>query len=85
MAVRIITLSENTAQFDLMGEWGFSILVETESCKVLLDTGLSKSTVHNADLLGIDLSTVDKIVLSHAHGDHKGGLREVLWRTKQEI
>jgi 7,8-dihydropterin-6-yl-methyl-4-(beta-D-ribofuranosyl)aminobenzene 5'-phosphate synthase len=85
MAVRIITLSENSAQLDLMGEWGLSVLVETESCKVLLDTGLSKSAVHNADLLGIDLSTVDKIVLSHAHGDHTGGLREVLRRAKRGI
>ena len=85
MAVRIITLSENTAQLDLMGEWGLSILVETESCKVLLDTGMSKAAVSNADLLGIDLSTVDKIVLSHAHGDHTGGLRDVLRRTKKGI
>jgi 7,8-dihydropterin-6-yl-methyl-4-(beta-D-ribofuranosyl)aminobenzene 5'-phosphate synthase len=85
MAVRIITLSENSAQFDLMGEWGLSVLVETESCKVLLDTGMSKAAVHNADLLGIDLSTVDKIVLSHAHGDHTGGLREVLRRAKKGI
>ena len=85
MAVRIITLSENSAQLDLMGEWGLSILVETESCKVLLDTGMGKAAVHNADLLGIDLSTVDKIVLSHAHGDHTGGLREVLRRTKKGI
>jgi len=85
MAVRIITLSENSAQLDLMGEWGLSILVETESCKVLLDTGMSTAAVHNADLLGIDLSTVDKIVLSHAHGDHTGGLREVLRRARKGI
>jgi 7,8-dihydropterin-6-yl-methyl-4-(beta-D-ribofuranosyl)aminobenzene 5'-phosphate synthase len=68
-----------------MGEWGLSVLVETESCKVLLDTGMSKAAVHNADLMGIDLSIVDKIVLSHAHGDHTGGLREVLRRAKKGI
>lgn len=85
MAVRIVTLSENSAQLDLMGEWGLSILVEAESCKVLLDTGMSKAAVYNADLLGIDLSTLDKIVLSHAHGDHTGGLREVLRRARRGI
>jgi 7,8-dihydropterin-6-yl-methyl-4-(beta-D-ribofuranosyl)aminobenzene 5'-phosphate synthase len=85
MAVRITTLSENTAQLGFLGEWGLSILVETESTKVLLDTGMSISAVHNADLMGIDLSTIDKIVLSHAHGDHTGGLREVLRRTKKGI
>jgi 7,8-dihydropterin-6-yl-methyl-4-(beta-D-ribofuranosyl)aminobenzene 5'-phosphate synthase len=81
MSVKITTLSENTAQLGFLAEWGLSILVETESSKVLLDTGMSISAVHNADLLGIDLSTVDAIVLSHAHGDHTGGLRDVLRRT----
>ena len=85
MAVRITTLSENSAQLDFLGEWGLSILVETESCKVLLDTGQSMSAVHNADLIGIDLSTIDKIVLSHAHGDHTGGLREVLRRVGKGV
>ena len=85
MSVRIITLSENTAQLDFLGEWGLSILVETESCRVLLDTGQKMAAVHNADLMGIDLSTIDKIVLSHAHGDHTGGLREVLRRAKKGI
>ncbi len=85
MAVRITTLSENTAQLGFLGEWGLSILVETESTRVLLDTGMSISAVHNADLMGIDLSTIDKIVLSHAHGDHTGGLREVLRRMRKGI
>jgi len=43
------------------------------------------SAVHNADLMGIDLSTVDKIVLSHAHGDHTGGLRNVLRRVGKPV
>jgi len=85
MSVRIITLSENTAQLDFLGEWGLSILVETESCKVLLDTGQSMSAVHNADLMNIDLSTVDKVVLSHAHADHTGGLRHVLRRVGKPV
>ena len=40
------------------------------------------TAVHNADLLGIDFSTIDKIILSHGHYDHTGGLRDVLRRTK---
>lgn len=85
MAVRITTLTENTAQLGFIAEWGLSILVETESSKVLLDTGLGMSAVYNADLMGIDLSTVDKIVLSHAHADHTGGLRDVLRRMRKEV
>jgi len=85
MTVRITTLTENTAQLGFLGEWGLSILVETESCKVLLDTGLSMSAVHNVDLMGIDLATIDKIVLSHAHTDHTGGLRDVLRRMRKDV
>jgi 7,8-dihydropterin-6-yl-methyl-4-(beta-D-ribofuranosyl)aminobenzene 5'-phosphate synthase len=85
MAVRITTLSENTAQLGFLGEWGLSILVETESSRVLLDTGLSTSAVYNADLMGIDFSTIDAIVLSHAHGDHTGGLRHVLMRARKQV
>jgi len=81
MEIKITTLAENTvASIDLLAEWGISILVEAYGVKVLLDTGLSISAVHNADNLGIDLSTVDKIVLSHGHFDHTGGLRNVLLR-----
>ena len=82
MQVRIITLSENTVgTFGVLAEWGLSILVEAGSLKVLMDTGLSISVPHNAPRLGVDLATVDKIVLSHGHADHTGGLREVLTKT----
>ena len=78
MQIRITTLSENTANYGYLAEWGLSILVEVDNLKILMDTGLSFSVVHNAQLMGIDLSTVDRIVLSHGHADHTGGLREVL-------
>ena len=77
--MRIITLSENTAaRMGLLAEWGISILVEVDGLKILLDTGASNSVVYNASLLGVDLSAIDKIVLSHGHSDHTGGLREIL-------
>jgi 7,8-dihydropterin-6-yl-methyl-4-(beta-D-ribofuranosyl)aminobenzene 5'-phosphate synthase len=85
MSVRITTLSENTALLGFLGEWGLSVLIETDTKKVLLDTGMSISAVQNADLLGFDFSTLDAIVLSHAHADHTGGLRDVLRRVRKEI
>lgn len=58
-----------------IGEWGFSALVETDGRKILFDTGFRPQTVlHNAAVLGIDLSDVTDVVLSHHHGDHTGGL-----------
>ena len=85
MSVRITTLSENTAgRGGLLAEWGLSILVETDEASVLLDTGKSISTGYNADTMGINLSRVDKIVLSHGHSDHTGGLSEVLRKMRKE-
>ncbi|MFH1560837.1 MAG: MBL fold metallo-hydrolase [Chloroflexota bacterium] len=80
MEIRLTTLSENTANSGFLAEWGLSILVEVEGMRILVDTGASFSAVHNAQLLGIDLSTVDRIMLSHGHYDHTGGLRDVLRR-----
>ena len=81
MEIRITTLTENTANYGFLAEWGLSILVEVEGTRVLVDTGLSFSAVHNAQLRGVDLSTIDRIVISHGHVDHTGGLRHVLRRT----
>ncbi|MEO7987413.1 MAG: MBL fold metallo-hydrolase [Gemmatimonadales bacterium] len=58
-----------------MGEWGFSALVDVDGRRILFDTGLHPETVlQNARELGIDLSSVTDVVLSHHHGDHTGGL-----------
>ncbi len=84
MEIQIATLSENTATYGFLAEWGLSILVEVDGLKTLVDTGLSFSAVHNAQLMGIDLSTIDRIVLSHGHADHSGGLRDGL-KVKGEV
>ena len=82
MRIKITTLCENTAgKMGLLGEWGFSALVEKDGEKILLDTGSSTTVAHNASQLGIDLSGVDTIVLSHGHLDHTGGLASVLGIT----
>ncbi len=87
MTFRITTLTENTASgpSELLGEWGFSALLETDTANILLDTGHGVSTTYNADILGIDLGKVDVMVLSHGHHDHTGGLRAVLRRMRKEI
>ncbi|MFC1907739.1 MBL fold metallo-hydrolase [Chloroflexota bacterium] len=86
MGIRITTLSENSAAMgDMLAEWGLSILVETETVKVLFDTGRSISTSNNADILGIDLDGIDKVVLSHGHYDHTGGLFQLLRRRRKRV
>jgi 7,8-dihydropterin-6-yl-methyl-4-(beta-D-ribofuranosyl)aminobenzene 5'-phosphate synthase len=58
-----------------IGEWGYSALVEADGKKFLFDTGASPDVVlKNAATLGIDLSVVEDVVVSHHHDDHTSGL-----------
>lgn len=86
MGLTITTLSENTAGAPfLLAEWGLSILVTTDEANILLDTGQSTSASYNAAISGVDLSKVDKIVISHGHFDHTGGLQQVLQQMRKEV
>jgi len=86
MKLSITTLSENTAGLpNLLSEWGLSILVETDEANILLDTGQSISASYNAGIFGTDLSKVDKVVISHGHFDHTGGLQPVLRQIRKEV
>ena len=76
--IKITTLSENSATGKCIGEWGLSVLVETDDAKVLFDTARSFTAVLNAQTLGVDLAGVDMLVLSHGHYDHTGGLKDLL-------
>jgi 7,8-dihydropterin-6-yl-methyl-4-(beta-D-ribofuranosyl)aminobenzene 5'-phosphate synthase len=86
MGLRITTLSDNTAgRGRFLAEWGLSFLVETDEVNILFDTGKSISASHNAATVRFDLSQIDKIVLSHGHNDHTGGLRQILRKMKKEV
>ncbi len=58
-----------------IGEWGFAALLEVDGQRLLIDTGERPETVvKNASELGIDLSGVSDLVLTHNHSDHTSGL-----------
>jgi len=86
MECRITTLAENTAGApQILGEWGFSALMKADGMTVLMDTGRGHAITHNAELLGVDLTKTDAIVLSHAHADHTGGLQPALERIRRDV
>lgn len=72
----LINDTQGAAQLPV--EHGLSILIETDAGSLLFDTGQTGLVVDNARHLGLDLSHVERIVLSHGHYDHTGGLGAVL-------
>ena len=73
--MRIVNLMEDTdGGNSCVYEHGLSFYIETKKHKLLLDTGASEETLRNAEKLGIDLTQVDTVILSHGHYDHSGGI-----------
>ena len=77
--MKITVLAENTVcksnSLNLKAENGLSLFIEFDERKILFDTGQSDIFIHNAREMGIDLSQVDYLVISHGHFDHGGGLK----------
>lgn len=64
---------------ELTKDWGFSAFVEHNGKRILFDTGNDAAIFeHNVKALGIDLTKLDFVVISHRHADHATGLRYVL-------
>jgi hypothetical protein len=63
----------------LRPDWGFAALVEHDGLRILFDTGNDADVLaHNARVLGVDLTRLDFVVISHRHGDHTDGLHHLL-------
>lgn len=71
----ITTLIENNPDEsgDLKYEHGLSFHIELNGRNILFDTGASDKFLDNALKLGISLSDLDYLMISHGHYDHAGG------------
>jgi 7,8-dihydropterin-6-yl-methyl-4-(beta-D-ribofuranosyl)aminobenzene 5'-phosphate synthase len=82
--VRVTILVEDSdGQPNLVAKHGLSILIETASAdsksRILMDTGPPPDVaLHNANLMKLDIRSLDAIVISHGHYDHTGGLIQIL-------
>jgi len=75
--VRITVVYDNRSLYPhLAPGWGFSCLVGQD---LLFDTGGdSRRLLFNMEKMGINPGEIKTVVLSHAHGDHTGGLGGIL-------
>jgi len=80
MHIKITTLVDNQGTVDdsLSNEHGLSMLLETPHDRILFDTGSGNAMMKNAKQLGIDLSQIRKVVISHGHLDHAGGVKYLI-------
>ena len=85
--VHITILYDNyTFTEGTQSDWGFSCLITGTEKTILFDTGTRSDILkHNIKTLGVDISRVDAIVISHNHGDHTGGLAWVLDRVSPKV
>jgi len=78
-AVHLCILAEDTAgPRGTVGEHGLAVCIEKDGRVLLFDTGQGLALRRNAKVMGLDLSRVEAIIISHGHYDHTGGLGDAL-------
>ena len=83
---KVIQPHTNASKY--LAEHGLALSIEIkqgeETKKYLLDAGGPKnSIISNAEAMSIDFKDYDKLILSHGHVDHFGGLMSVLPKLKE--
>lgn len=70
------TLVENTSvSSTYKHKHGMCFYIETNSHKILFDLGKNGLFIENAEKMGINISDIDIVVISHGHMDHGGALK----------
>jgi len=80
--VRAMPLKDGEIRASILAEHGFSALVKTTTSGVthtlLFDFGFSENgAAQNAATLGVDMTEVEAVALSHGHSDHTGGMEKL--------
>jgi len=76
--LKITVLSDNNSSNpEYKSEHGLSLLIEDHGKKYLFDTGASDLFCKNTNKLNIDCKDFTKVIISHGHYDHTGGLTQI--------
>ena len=71
---------------ELKTSWGFATIIKTSKDTILFDTGGNwKILLFNMEKLGINPASIKKVVISHIHSDHLGGLEGFLSKNNDVV
>jgi len=84
--MKLKVLEDNNTFIDMyyLGEPAVSYYIEDGDDKILFDVGYSDAFLKNAKKIGINIDNINKVVISHGHDDHTGGL-QYLFNIKRNI
>jgi len=69
-----LLVDHHASRLDLETEHGLGFLLEADDEVLLFDAGASEAAFRNAERLGTPWRRISRIILSHGHWDHTGGL-----------
>ncbi len=75
--MRISILVDNTPGLNTKAEFGLSYFIEHLDHTILFDAAQTDLFMANAQIMGLDVTQTDYIVLSHGHFDHGDGLEHL--------
>lgn len=84
LSVRILICDRSGYSNKLLSQFGLSMLLDImwddgSARRIMFDTGWDwPALVSNIKTLGLDLKSIQSLVLSHCHYDHTGGLQGLL-------
>ena len=74
--MKLVVLNDDRCDNEnLKCEHGLSFYIEQDDLKILFDAGQTDNYINNAKKLGVNLSDVNYIILSHGDYDHGNGLK----------
>ena len=71
---RITIVVDNQSARELAVEHGLALVIDSGAGRFLFDTGAGEALLPNVAALGLELASLRRVILSHGHYDHAGGL-----------